>query len=477
MGEGMAIDSGNRDTLKNAQDFIGEALLKQAAEQNINVTDYMWDQRSEDKTSDIHYLAVYVEGIRFPVSFQLHELLTDYGSRKWQLMIRKKLEDFLNGCKTIGDYREDLIRGTRIGELEKEARSSVQASGADALQDVLKNIHDLRLLEGKVLGELRNAEERFKIIVEDLSIGVYYSDVLGKFLYGNKRAEEICGYKREELIGKNYFDLNLLDKKELAKAGQLLALNMMGVATGPDLFKLRRKDRSFVFVEIITQMMNFGGKKVVMGLVQDVTNRVELQQWLKINQERYDLATRSATVGVWDWNVQTGEFYLDKNVKAILGYEDQDIPNDLKIWSEHIHPEDKDVTMNRAQEHLDGKTPEYTCEHRMLHKDGSVRWMLTRGKAFRDRKGNAVRMVGTDMDITERKRIEEERERLIGELKEANQKIKDLSGIIPICAHCKKVRDDKGYWHQVEVFIRDHSELDFSHSVCPDCASEFYDHI
>jgi PAS domain S-box-containing protein len=78
------------------------------------------------------------------------------------------------------------------------------------------------------------------------------------------------------------------------------------------------------------------------------------------------------------------------------------------------------------------------------------------------------------MDIRERKRAEEERERLIAELQEALAKIKTLRGLIPICASCKNVRDDQGYWQQVEVYIRDHSEAEFSHGLCPDCARELY---
>ncbi|MBW2127201.1 MAG: hypothetical protein JRH08_16390 [Deltaproteobacteria bacterium] len=77
-------------------------------------------------------------------------------------------------------------------------------------------------------------------------------------------------------------------------------------------------------------------------------------------------------------------------------------------------------------------------------------------------------------DITERKKAEEERNKLILELQETLSEIKILKGIIPICASCKRIRDDKGYWNQVEAYIRDHSEADFSHSICPDCMKKLY---
>jgi len=77
-------------------------------------------------------------------------------------------------------------------------------------------------------------------------------------------------------------------------------------------------------------------------------------------------------------------------------------------------------------------------------------------------------------EIDERKRVEEERERLIRELKAALSEVKTLSGLLPICASCKKIRDDKGYWNQIESYIRNHSEAEFSHSICPDCGKKLY---
>jgi PAS domain S-box-containing protein len=77
-------------------------------------------------------------------------------------------------------------------------------------------------------------------------------------------------------------------------------------------------------------------------------------------------------------------------------------------------------------------------------------------------------------DISRRKMLEEERERLIVKLEKALEEIKRLKGILPICSSCKKIRDDKGYWQQIEAYIRDHSEAEFSHSLCPDCIKKLY---
>lgn len=88
--------------------------------------------------------------------------------------------------------------------------------------------------------------------------------------------------------------------------------------------------------------------------------------------------------------------------------------------------------------------------------------------------GEIVGRMASFVDITKRKAVEADREQLIKKLQDALDKIKTLRGIIPICASCKKIRDDKGYWNQLENYIKEHSEADFSHGICPDCAKKLY---
>ena len=116
------------------------------------------------------------------------------------------------------------------------------------------------ITENKEVEEkLKISEEVFRTLTENTPIGIYYNDFQGRFLYGNRKAEEIVGYKGEELIGKNFLKLNLLQFKDFTKAAQLLALNRLGKATGPDEFTLNRKDGSRVAVEINTEIITVGG--------------------------------------------------------------------------------------------------------------------------------------------------------------------------------------------------------------------------
>jgi PAS domain S-box-containing protein len=101
---------------------------------------------------------------------------------------------------------------------------------------------------------------------------------------------------------------------------------------------------------------------------------------------------------------------------------------------------------------------------------GEARLLRAHVEPLRDASQAIRGVVGVALDLTERVRMEEDRERLIEELQQALDRVKVLSGLIPICAHCNAVRDDKGHWKQLDTFMREHSDARISHAICPDCA-------
>jgi len=109
-----------------------------------------------------------------------------------------------------------------------------------------------------------------------------------------------------------------------------------------------------------------------------------------------------------------------------------------------------------------------------LRKDGSPVNVCVTMSAIRDSEGRILGASSIAYDITERKKVEAERTELIAHLNETLSKVKTLSGLLPICASCKKIRDDHGYWQKLETFVREHSEAEFSHSICPDCMKLLY---
>ncbi len=133
-----------------------------------------------------------------------------------------------------------------------------------------------------------------------------------------------------------------------------------------------------------------------------------------------------------------------------------------------LPPDDVKREMEKAR-----KSQRIYFEFRHRLANGEVRDVAVYSNNITATEGKAI-LHSIIHDITEHKKTEEEREKLIRELKEAIDKIKTLHGMLPICASCKKIRDDKGYWKQIEEYLRDHSEAEFSHSICPDCAKKLY---
>ena len=118
--------------------------------------------------------------------------------------------------------------------------------------------------------------------------------------------------------------------------------------------------------------------------------------------DRYRRAAAAGGLGIWDWNLVTNEVYVDPVLHQILGYEEGEIGNHMDDWRGLVHPDDSAAVFGRVQAVVAGETPFYESEHRMLHRDGSVRWFLVRGSVTRDASGRAVSMAGTDIDITGR---------------------------------------------------------------------------
>lgn len=142
--------------------------------------------------------------------------------------------------------------------------------------------------------------------------------------------------------------------------------------------------------------------------VTRLAERARLEGALRESEERYALAARGANDGLWDWNLKTNETYFSERWKSMLGYEDGEIKDSPEEWFKRVHLEDLEALRSELSAHIEGIVPHFEVEHRMLHKDGSYRWMLTRGMAVRDADGKATRIAGSQTDITERKAVEEQ---------------------------------------------------------------------
>jgi diguanylate cyclase (GGDEF)-like protein/PAS domain S-box-containing protein len=145
-----------------------------------------------------------------------------------------------------------------------------------------------------------------------------------------------------------------------------------------------------------------------LAMVRDITARKISEKALKESEERYALAAKGANDGLWDWDMKTSEMHYSSRWKSMLGFEENEIGNSPEEWLGRIHGDDLDRVKSEINAHTEGTSSHFQSEHRLLHKDGSYRWMLSRGIAVYDDQGSASRMAGSQTDITEGKRIAEQ---------------------------------------------------------------------
>ena len=146
--------------------------------------------------------------------------------------------------------------------------------------------------------------------------------------------------------------------------------------------------------------------RVAAGRAGSELGRHLAEEQLKDSEERYALALRGSSDGIWDWNVITGQAVLSPRWKALLGFAEDELPDHESSFFNRVHPDDVPRVKADIQKHFAHRTP-YDVQCRILHKDGTYRWVQTRAQALWDDQGHAYRMVGASTDITERKQAED----------------------------------------------------------------------
>ena len=267
------------------------------------------------------------------------------------------------------------------------------------LARVLVNGHQRTL---KTASKLR----QFKAIVDSTHDAIISKTLDGTITSWNHGAELIFGYKADEVIG---LSINLLVPPELEnEESKILARISKGEKVRYIETIRRRKDGQLIDISA-TLAPTFDDKGKVIGssiIARDITERKRQDALLKESEERLTLATMHNGVGIWDWNLQTQELIWDDSMFALYHLRREDFSGAVDAWKKSLHPDDLEYANQALQSALANEKPLDT-EFRVIWPNGEIHYIKAMAKVFRDQTGQPIRILGTNIDITQRKKAED----------------------------------------------------------------------
>jgi PAS domain S-box-containing protein len=256
--------------------------------------------------------------------------------------------------------------------------------------------------------ERKRLEKWFRQLLDSSPDATLVAREDGAIVLVNTAVERLFGYTAGELIGQN-IEILVPERHRERHAEHRVQyrasprIRLMG--SGVEL-SARRKNGNAFPVEIALGPVQADEGLFVFCSVRDITERKLGEKALRESQERFDLAVRGTSAGIWDWDLRSNVVFFSPLWKSMLGYSEREIQDNFAEWESRLHPDDRERALATVRHYLSGQQNEYELEHRLRHKDGTYRWILARGAAVRDAAGKVYRMVGSHLDITNLKRAE-----------------------------------------------------------------------
>ncbi len=308
---------------------------------------------------------------------------------------------------------------------------------AGRMKEILTSFIDISIQKNQEIA-LKQSEERFKKMFERHgAIMLLIDPETGNIIDGNQAAAEFYGYSKEKLSQINISDINMLENNQVRDFMRMALMGEMDVF----MFPHRLSNGQERMVEVHSAPIDFQGQIILYSIIHDVTERwhseVLLQQktaeieaqneeFIQINEElnqsnnelvdalaraeaseqRFRLAMKASNDGLFDWNLLTNEIYYSPGWKRMLGYEEDELPNDFSIWEKLTEDADVRHSWDLQRQLINKEIDRFVVEFKMKHKNGHWIDVLARAEAVFDPSGKAVRIVGTHTDITEQKKAE-----------------------------------------------------------------------
>jgi PAS domain S-box-containing protein len=270
--------------------------------------------------------------------------------------------------------------------------------------------------------ELQESERRYRTVTENSKEGILVVQN-GVIRYANPKVEQVAQVRAPELVGRNFIDFVLPEDRE--RVINTYRQRLRG-ETVPERYDLRAQglDGTVTWLSASAISIDWDGQPATLNFLMDITERKDSETMLKRSEELLNLAIEGSQVGLWDWQVQTGELVINERWANMVGYTLEELaPVSFRTWQDLVHPDDMKMAERLLQEHFQGKSEHFEFIGRSRHKDGHWVWIMGRGKvSFWSAEGKPLRMIGTHIDITDQKRMEES-------LQQAGKKLAILNSI------------------------------------------------
>jgi len=320
---------------------------------------------------------------------------------------------------------------------------------------------------------LRKSEIRFHTLFENISDAIYVHDAKGRFFDVNHVAHERLGYTREEILKLTAADIDIDYPTELSVLKKIAP----AITTGPLTTESRHKtkDGRAIHVELKISAFQDYGKELFATIARDITKRKQAEAVMLESEKKYRLISENMADIITTMDMNLRFTYVSPSIMRLRGYTVKEAL--AQTIDQTMTPDSFQLVANAFEEELRLEETATADPDRIrifeleeYKKDGSTIWVENTSSFIRDEGQKPIGILIVSRDITERKRNKEQRDKLISNLQKALGEVKTLSGLLPICSYCKKIRDDKGYWKQIESYIHEHSEAEFSHGICQECA-------
>ncbi|HOV24420.1 MAG TPA: PAS domain S-box protein [Candidatus Marinimicrobia bacterium] len=300
----------------------------------------------------------------------------------------------------------------------------------------------------------KQSEKTYRNLFEDAPVGYHELNTDGIILRVNRTEAGMLGYQQNEMIGQPIFDFIYEEHRSVAR----------------QFFHEKIKNWRPV-IGFSRKYQTHSGREIDVYITDQIVYDDQLNI-ICIRSILRPISGESNKIGYHEVDSSGIILQVSETEAKLLGYRQNEMIG--KPIFDFIAPSEREVARKAFQEKTAHWVPTYGFERRYQHKNGKWVDVMIVDRPVYDDKNIIVGIRSTIQEITEFKKVQQERDQLMNELSDALRRIQTLSGLVPICASCKKIRDDQGYWRDVEAYVAKHSGAEFSNGICPDCMKKLY---